>query len=112
MEQTSIPEVQPDDRVIPTAASAAPLRGLPEEDQGAIRSILGRPVVFAGIGYGQAEVEFTDSTAMNTRSGPRSTCCERPDRGRAAAGLQVIGRAFDEETVLRVGDVLKCAANF
>jgi len=27
-------------------------------------------------------------------------------------GLQVIGRAFDEATVLRVGDALERAANF
>ena len=27
-------------------------------------------------------------------------------------GLQIIGRAFDEETVLRVADMLECAAQF
>ncbi len=36
------------------------LHGLPLDDQEAIRSILGHPVVFAGYSYGQAEIEFFD----------------------------------------------------
>jgi len=37
------------------------LRGLPEEDQAAIKSIVGRPVTFAALSFGQAELEFTDT---------------------------------------------------
>jgi hypothetical protein len=51
----------PGDRVILTSAPASLLRGLPKEDQKAIRSIVGRPVVLAGLSYGQAELEFTDA---------------------------------------------------
>jgi hypothetical protein len=36
------------------------LQGLPEEDQAAIRLIIGRPVKFAGYSFGQAELEFVD----------------------------------------------------
>jgi hypothetical protein len=37
------------------------LHGLPEQDQAAIRSIVGRPVILAGYSWGQAELEFTDN---------------------------------------------------
>jgi hypothetical protein len=60
VEQKSMPEFQPGDRVILTAAPAALLRGLPKEDRQAIRSIIGQPVILAGFSYGQAELEFTD----------------------------------------------------
>jgi hypothetical protein len=53
-----MPEFQPGDRVILTAAPASLLHGLPKEDQKAIRSIIGQPVVLAGFSYGQAELEF------------------------------------------------------
>jgi hypothetical protein len=56
-----MPDLEPGDRVILTAAPAALLQGLPEEDQQAIRRIVGRPVRFAGYSCGQAELEFTDS---------------------------------------------------
>ena len=56
-----MPRFQPGDRVILTRAPASLLRGLPKEDQNAIRAIVGHPVVFAGFSYGQAEVEFADS---------------------------------------------------
>jgi hypothetical protein len=61
MEQMSMSQLQPGDRVILTAAPASLLRGLPEEDQNAIRSIVGQPVVLAGFSYGQAELEFKDA---------------------------------------------------
>jgi hypothetical protein len=41
------------------------LQGLPEEDQVAIRSIIGRPVTLAGYSFGQAELEFVDSAGDN-----------------------------------------------
>jgi hypothetical protein len=37
------------------------LQGLPDEDQAAIRAIVGQPVMLGGYSYGQAELEFTDS---------------------------------------------------
>jgi hypothetical protein len=52
---------QPGDRVILTTAPISLLRGLPEEDQNAIRSTVGHPVVLADFSYGQAGVEFIDS---------------------------------------------------
>jgi hypothetical protein len=60
VEQTSMSEFQPGDRVILTAAPASLLRGLPKEDRQAIRSIVGQPVMLAGFSYGQAELEFKD----------------------------------------------------
>ncbi len=54
-------EFQPGDRVILMAAPPALLRGLPKEDQKAIRSIVGQPVTLAGFSYGQAELEFKDA---------------------------------------------------
>ncbi len=54
-------DFRPGDRVILTAAPASLLRGLPKEDQAAIRSIVGQPVVLAGFSYGQAELEFMDA---------------------------------------------------
>lgn len=53
-------EFQPGDRVILTMAPASLLRGLPKEDQEAIRSIVGHPVILAGFSFGQAELEFRD----------------------------------------------------
>lgn len=54
-------EFRPGDRVILTVAPASLLRGLPKEDQKAIRSMVGQPVTLAGFSYGQAELEFTDA---------------------------------------------------
>jgi hypothetical protein len=56
-----VPEqLKPGCRVVLTRAPASLLHGLPIEDQEAIRSIVGHPVLFAGFNYGQAELEFTD----------------------------------------------------
>ncbi len=54
-------EFSPGDRVMLTAAPTSLPRGLPKEDQKAIRSIVGQPVTFAGVSYGQAELEFKDA---------------------------------------------------
>jgi len=54
-------DLKPGDSVVLTAVPASLLHGLPKGDQRAIRSIVGKPVTFAGISYGQAELEFTDS---------------------------------------------------
>lgn len=54
-------QLKPGDLVILTAAPSSLLQGLPKEDQKAIRSIVGQPVTFAGVSYGQAELEFVDS---------------------------------------------------
>jgi hypothetical protein len=61
MKQTSMFQFQPGDRVILTIAPASLLRGLRKDDQNAIRSIVGQPVVFAGFSYGQAELAFKDA---------------------------------------------------
>jgi hypothetical protein len=53
--------LEPGDRVILTKAPASLLRGLPKEDQKAIKSIVGRLVTLAAFSYGQAELEFTDT---------------------------------------------------
>jgi hypothetical protein len=54
-------DLQPGDRVILLTAPDVLLRGLPKEDQQAIRAIVGRPVTLAGFNYGQAELEFKDA---------------------------------------------------
>lgn len=54
-------EFAPGARVILVNAPASLLRGLPKEDQKAIKSIVGRPVTLAGFSYGQAELEFIDA---------------------------------------------------
>ncbi|MFZ3235895.1 MAG: hypothetical protein WA184_11065 [Stellaceae bacterium] len=56
-----MPDLEPGRLVILTNAPPSLLRGLPKEDQTAIRSIVGKPVTLAGFSYGQAELEFTDS---------------------------------------------------
>jgi len=53
--------LQPGDRVVLISVPPSLMSGLPEEDQIAISSVIGKPVTFAGFSYGQAEVEFTDS---------------------------------------------------
>ena len=52
---------QPGDTVILLSVPAGLMSGLPEEDQTAIRSVVGKQVNFAGIAYGQAEIDFQDS---------------------------------------------------
>lgn len=56
-----MPNLQPGDLVIILAVPPTLLSGLPEDDQIAIRSVIGKPVKFAGLAYGQAEVEFRDN---------------------------------------------------
>jgi hypothetical protein len=55
-----MPNLQPGDLVIILSVPPTLLSGLPEDDQIAIRSIVGKPVKFTGISYGQAEIEFRD----------------------------------------------------
>lgn len=52
--------MQPGDLVLLIRAPQALVSGLPEEDQAAIRAVVGKPIKFAGIAYGQAELEFRD----------------------------------------------------
>ena len=54
-------DFEPGHTVVLESAPPGLLRGLPEEDQTAIRSIIGRPVTLAGYSFGQAEIEFTDA---------------------------------------------------
>jgi hypothetical protein len=56
-----MPNLQPGDLVILKSVPYSLLRDLPEEDQAAIRSVVGKPVTFAGLSYRQAEIEFRDS---------------------------------------------------
>jgi hypothetical protein len=56
-----MPNMQPGDLVVLLSVPATLMSGLPEADQIAIRSVIGKPVKFAGITYGQAELEFSDS---------------------------------------------------
>jgi len=56
-----MPKLKPGHLVILTSVPSSLLRGLPKEDQAAIKSIVGRPVMLAGYSYGQAELEFIDS---------------------------------------------------
>ena len=53
------------DMVILDTLPAGLLHGLPEEDQAAIRAIIGRPVMLAGYSFGQAELEFVDDAGDN-----------------------------------------------
>jgi len=53
--------LQPGDFVVLLSVPEALLSGLPEEDQTAIQSAVGKPMKFAGMAYGQAELEFRDS---------------------------------------------------
>jgi hypothetical protein len=59
VEQT-MPEAKVGDMVILASLPPGLLQGLPEEDQAAIRSIIGRPVRLASYSFGQAELEFVD----------------------------------------------------
>jgi len=52
---------RPGDIVILLNAPSALMSGLPEEDQTAILSVVGKQVKFSGIAYGQAEIDFQDS---------------------------------------------------
>lgn len=56
-----IANLLPGDFVILESAPASLLQGLPEEDRVAIRGVVGKPVLFAGMSFGQAELEFKDA---------------------------------------------------
>lgn len=56
-----MPDLRPGCRVILISAPPSLLQGLPDEDQQAIASIVGKPITFAGFSYGRAELEFVDS---------------------------------------------------
>jgi hypothetical protein len=56
-----MPELQPGDLVVLLSVPASLLKGLPEEDQRAIQSAIGTTVIFAGMSYEQAELEFKDN---------------------------------------------------
>ena len=47
-----MPDMQPGDLVVLISVPATLFSGLPKEDQTAIRSVIGKPVKFAGITYG------------------------------------------------------------
>jgi hypothetical protein len=57
-----MPDFEPGRLVILGSATPELLKGLPEEDQIAIRAIVGRPVTYVGHTYGQAEIEFVDGS--------------------------------------------------
>jgi hypothetical protein len=71
-------EFEPGRMVVLSTLPSELLSGLPEEDQIAIRSMVGHPVVFAGYSYGQAEIEFTDS------QGDGHSICVEPSLLKAA----------------------------
>jgi hypothetical protein len=56
-----MPNLQPGDLVILLSVPAKLIHGLPEDDQTAIRSVIGKTVTFSGISFDQAEIEFRDS---------------------------------------------------
>ncbi len=57
-----MPNLQPGDLVILLSVPSSLISGLPEDDQAAIRSAIGKTVKFSGVSYNnQAEVEFRDS---------------------------------------------------
>ena len=60
-----MPKLETGRMVILTTLPPDLLKGLPEEDQAAIRSIIGRPVTLAGYSFGQAELEFVDGAGDN-----------------------------------------------
>jgi hypothetical protein len=62
MVEWTMPEFQAGNMVVLSTLPPDLLRGLPDEDQAAIRSIIGRPVTLAGYSFGQAELEFVDSS--------------------------------------------------
>ena len=56
-----MPNLQPGDLVVILSLPPTLLSDLPEDDQTEIRAVIGKPVKFAGMSYGQAELEFKDS---------------------------------------------------
>jgi hypothetical protein len=55
-----MPNLRPGDVVVLISVPPTLMSGLPEEDQTAISSVIGKPVTFTGFSHGQAEVEFKD----------------------------------------------------
>jgi hypothetical protein len=53
--------MKPGDLVLLLDVPSGLTAGLPKEDQVAIHEAVGRPVTFAGMTYGQAELEFKDN---------------------------------------------------
>jgi hypothetical protein len=53
--------LQPGDFVVLLSVPAALIFGLSEEDKIAVKSVIGKTVRFAGISFGQAQLEFKDS---------------------------------------------------
>jgi hypothetical protein len=52
--------LKPGGQVILTSAPSSLLEELPQEDQIAVQSIVGKPVTLEGFEYGQAVLEFKD----------------------------------------------------
>ena len=55
-----MPNMQPGDLVVLLSVPPALFCDFSEEDQRSIRSVVGKPVRFIGLAYGQAEIEFKD----------------------------------------------------
>jgi hypothetical protein len=55
-------EIKPGDMVVLVSVPSSLIDNLPVDDQIAIRSAIGKKVTFAGISYGQAEIEFIDES--------------------------------------------------
>lgn len=51
---------KPGELVVLSSVPTTLIEGLPEDDQTAIREVIGKPVMFAALNYGQAELEFKD----------------------------------------------------
>ena len=60
-----MPELEPGSMVVLTSLPPGLLTDLPDQDQRAIQSIVGQPVLLAGYSYGEAELEFVDSDGDN-----------------------------------------------
>lgn len=56
-----MPNLHPGDIVILASAPPSLMRGLPSEDQDAIRDVVGKPILYTGMSHGQAELEFKDA---------------------------------------------------
>ena len=61
-----MPDMQPGDLIVLISVSAALFSGLPKEDQTTIRSVIGKPVKFAGL----SDQRFAALPARSLRS-----CC-------------------------------------
>lgn len=59
-----MPHMRPGELVLLVSVPLALTSELPEEDQDAIRCAVGTRVKFAGMTYGQAEIEFRDKLGV------------------------------------------------